>query len=280
MAIDSLSGVYAKYGLIDGVISAKHFAGEGLEKTTQRRNDMKNILMAAICIASLSQACSKGETSKLNIYNGQLDSQRDAVGILVLDGQLWCTATLIEEKTLLSAGHCFQGKYRKPKEIYVNFRSGREKIAVSEIIVHPQYSEWLGKVDNDVAVLKLERASSITPEELAMDAPEINSEVLFVGYGRTDTPQKSSHNGTRRRGNNLINKIERNKIHFPRPGSSSMSQVCKGDSGGPVFAESDMGLVQVGIVSGSTDKASRKTCNVTAYAARVDFFYDWIMDQI
>ena len=48
----------------------------------------------------------------------------------------------------------------------------------------------LGKVDNDVAVLKLERASSITPERAAMDAPEINSEVLFVGYGRTDATSK------------------------------------------------------------------------------------------
>ena len=74
MAIDSLSGVYAKHGVSDRCLTAKHFAGEGLGKTTQRRNDMKNILMAAICIASLSQACSKDETSKLNIYNGQLDS--------------------------------------------------------------------------------------------------------------------------------------------------------------------------------------------------------------
>lgn len=243
---------------------------------------MKSILKTMIvCVSfSFTPACTKTQQSELNIYNPSIDNERDAVGHLISNGRLWCSATLIEEKTLLSAGHCFEGRSQTPDDLYINFNFGEEKIKVLEVIVHPQYSEWLGKITNDVAVLKLEEASNIRPETLSQEAPEIGRPVLFVGYGKTDAKLQDSINGTRRRGTNVLERVERLKIHFPKPQNSSMSQVCKGDSGGPVFAEGRNGSVQIGIVSGSLDRAAKRTCNVTSYAARVDAYYDWIMDQI
>jgi secreted trypsin-like serine protease len=246
-----------------------------------RRKSICGWLSVIVCFQFM-QGCGSADSSQgqLKIYNGTVDTEHDSVGLLIRDGKRWCTATLIAEKTALSAGHCFEGKSSKPAQLIISFKSGAIQSRVVEVVVHPKYSEWFGRVTNDVAVLKLDSAPRLPAMKLASKVPQAGEAVLFVGYGYKDATDKDSFDGTRRKGVSTIDKVEQQKIFFPKPQNNNMSQVCKGDSGGPIFAKQGEDTVQIGIVSGSTEGASKKTCNVTAYAARVDAYVSWIQDQI
>ncbi len=237
---------------------------------------------ALALLAFLTQACGStpAPTSQADIYQGRLDTEHEAVGLLVRDGKLWCTATLIEAKIAISAGHCFEGKSQLPAELQLHFRSGELVTRVSEVVVHPDYSDWFGRVTHDVAILKLQDTVDLPPMPLASRAPSKGTSVLFVGYGYTDAKDKASLDGTRRQGSNVLGSLDTWKLYFPKPTDASTAQVCRGDSGGPIFAREDDRLVQIGIVSGSTDGAAQKTCLVSSYAARVDAHLDWIQSQL
>lgn len=215
----------------------------------------------------------KAETS---IYQGKATSDYASVGLLIRDGKMWCSATLIGPELALSAGHCFEGKSEKPAALFLEFNQGAIRTQVTEVIVHPQYSDWFGRVAQDFALLKLASKPGLAPIKLAHAAPVKGEPVLFVGYGYTDSLAKDSFDGTKRMGSNIVGTVEAKKLFFPKPKDETTSQVCRGDSGGPVFATRQGELELIGVVSGSTEGAASKTCRIEAYAARVDAFVDWL----
>jgi len=216
------------------------------------------------------------QNSQSSIYQGTVTNAYESVGLLVRDGKLWCSATLIGPELALSAGHCFEGKSETPAALFIEFNGGTLRTQVSEVIVHPQYSDWFGRVTNDFALLKLSAKPGLPPMKLSTTAPTKGEPVLFVGYGYTDSLAKESFDGTKRMGTNQVGTVEAKKLFFPKPKDEFTSQVCRGDSGGPVFATRAEGLELIGVVSGSTEGAASKTCRIEAYAARVDTFVEWI----
>ncbi len=231
-----------------------------------------------VLISSLFTACGTAPRShsETAIYQGQATTDYAGVGLLIRDGKLWCSATLIGPQLALSAGHCFEGKSEKPAALFMEFNQGSIRTQVTDVIVHPKYSEWFGRVTNDFALLKLASEPGLEPIKLASSAPTQGEPVLFVGYGYTDSLAKDSFDGTKRMGINQVGTVEAKKLFFPKPKDETTSQVCRGDSGGPVFAIRQGALELIGVVSGSTEGAASKTCRIEAYAARVDTFLDWI----
>jgi V8-like Glu-specific endopeptidase len=231
-----------------------------------------------VLISSLLISCGTATPSDSGqkIYQGKITSDYAAVGLLVRNDKLWCTATLIGPELALSAGHCFEGKSETPASLFIEFNQGAIRTQVTDVIVHPQYSEWFGRVTQDFALLKLASRPGLTPVKLASQAPVKGETVTFVGYGYTDSLAKDSFDGTKRMGTNQVGTVEAKKLFFPKPKDESTSQVCRGDSGGPVFATRQGELELIGVVSGSTEGAASKTCRIEAYAARVDAFLSWI----
>lgn len=231
-----------------------------------------------VLLSSLLIACGTGAPgdSEQKIYQGKITSDYSAVGLLVRNDKLWCTATLIGPELALSAGHCFEGKSEKPASLFIEFNQGAIRTQVTDVIVHPQYSEWFGRVTQDFALLKLASQPGLTPVKLATEAPVKGEAVTFVGYGYTDSLAKDSFDGTKRMGTNQVGTVEAKKLFFPKPKDDLTAQVCRGDSGGPVFATRQGELELIGVVSGSTEGAASKTCRIEAYAARVDAFLSWI----
>lgn len=235
-------------------------------------------IVPCVLISSLLVGCGSdhAQDSAPSIYQGQITTDYASVGLLIRDDKLWCSATLIAPQFALSAGHCFEGKSEKPASLFIEFKNRAIRTQVSEVVVHPQYSEWFGRVTNDFALLKLTEEPGVPAMNMAISPPTKGEPVLFVGHGYTDSLAKDSFDGTKRMGTNVVGTIEAKKLFFPKPADEKTSQVCRGDSGGPVFATRQGRLELIGVVSGSTEGASNKTCRVESYAARVDAFLSWI----
>ncbi|HYX34729.1 MAG TPA: trypsin-like serine protease [Oligoflexus sp.] len=235
-------------------------------------------LAPCLFVCSLSLGCGSlpSPDASTSIYQGTITKDHESVGLLIRDGKLWCSATLIAPQLALSAGHCFEGKSETPASLFIDFNQGAIRTQVSEVIVHPQYSDWFGRVTSDFALLKLAEKPGLPSMKLAASAPIKGEPVLFVGYGYTDSLAKDTFDGTKRMGTNKVGTVDAKKLFFPKPTDATTSQVCRGDSGGPVFATRSGGLELIGIVSGSTEGAAAKTCRIEAYAARVDAYLEWI----
>jgi secreted trypsin-like serine protease len=234
--------------------------------------------MLAVVYGMILSSCGyQANHSSPKIYNGSVDRQYNSVGLLVRGDKLWCSATRIGQQTALSAGHCFEGQNQEPSDLVLRFAA--DEVKVNRVTVHPWYRDWFGRVTHDVAILHLARKPLDTPiTPIATEAPEVDDEVILVGYGYTDANLKESMDGTRRWGTNVVGDVDTYKLFFPEPENDKTSQTCRGDSGGPILSLYKGRTVQIGIVSGSTDGRARKTCRIETYAARVDAYVSWIED--
>ncbi len=213
------------------------------------------------------------------IYQGSVDLTHESVGLILRGGKLWCTATRIGKAFALSAGHCFEGRSDPaPKELFVRFST--EEVPVVRVEVHPKYQDWFGRVRQDLALLFLGSEPAAVPITPILNrAPVAGEDVTLVGYGYTDALLKESMDGTRRSARSWIGKVEDVRLFFPAPKDADHGQTCRGDSGGPAFVHQDGQEVQIGVTSGSLDGASKKTCLIESYSARVDAFVPWIQQM-
>src|SRR5262249_41077788 len=128
--------------------------------------------------------------------NGVVTSGYPAVGALLRrmdDGQwrLWCSATLIGCRTVLTAGHCTCDDYgaacqsgdAAPEPArYAFFLQNAGVLDVQSVFVHPRYLLPTA----DVSVLRLAGdAEGIRPSAILSAAVPQGTDATIVGFGRT-----------------------------------------------------------------------------------------------
>ncbi|CAK4860399.1 unnamed protein product [Aphanomyces euteiches] len=100
------------------------------------------------------------------------------------DEETECGSTLIAPKLLLTAAHCVLDNI-KVAAIGTHFNTGHEGgelIEIAEKIPHPKYN---GEPSDgyDVAVMRLAKASKITPGKLSFDPVPVGTPLTVRGWG-------------------------------------------------------------------------------------------------
>lgn len=214
----------------------------------------------------------------------------DAVGI-VMGGYVGCTGTLVAPKVVITAAHCVGGITHVLVGSKDWYGDEGEVIAVKETIPYPNSQSTY-----DIAVLKLETASSYDYRSIALDCIlddylEDGATVDVVGFGGV----QENGNG----GNSLLNQgktyvqdkdCDEQYIDGIYSGcNSSVSpggeigaggndvDACFGDSGGPLYLNTPEGDFLVGVTSRAY-MGVPYPCGLGGIYVRPDAVMDWIDD--
>ncbi len=235
-----------------------------------------------------------------------------------------CTGAVVAPNKILTAGHCaFSSKAgrsqrAKPEEIIVlvgannvNFRGGdrtlstlssdaNEALRVAEVAVHEQYEGPDRAVPFDFAVLTLETSTTATPARLAPPSscalaslPEVDF-VTAVGYGANTTTDTFTGTGIFRElpievlDANCVgsNKCLKDREIFAA--GFGNTNPAAGDSGSPLFVETEEGQILVGVMSREEARRNGEDLPEDVFSGpdaafaygRTDAAWDFILDNV
>ncbi|XP_067125324.1 clotting factor B-like [Centruroides vittatus] len=209
-----------------------------------------------------------------------------------------CGASIIADKYILTAAHCFNSwsNIRRPSDYIVRVGSHRrnkgKNYEVSKITIHPHFKT--GQYYDDIAILKLNSPiPNVTPVCLPSNNERYDGKsVTVIGWGDTSyngRPADALQEAT-------INVIPNHQCNasYTRLKDSSIPRgitsgficagnswggidACVGDSGGPLMMDSPSGWKIIGIVSFGYQCAKPGFPGVYT---RVSNYLQWIYDNI
>ena len=250
--------------------------------------------LTALAVAGVLGSAQQAEAIYINkpaadargFYNiwDEADAYRGVVAIN-LDGGQWCTGTLIDSRTVVTAAHCVEGAGPAgTSRFFISFGNDRNiptphDGTVSGVLVHPQRTGEFGAYD--LTLLSLERpVTEIAPIVLAdrnSPQPSFGEILEIAGYGAIGEPGDEMPSDARRRfaEMNFGALATSDNPHplifteFRDPESPNFPDFFKlgangvpvpflqgsaapGDSGGPIFIRRDGALIQIGTVVGGS----------------------------
>ncbi|MBI5532803.1 MAG: trypsin-like serine protease [Deltaproteobacteria bacterium] len=207
------------------------------------------------------------------IVNGKPTANYPGAGVLLTQGQAFCTGTLIGPHTVLTAGHCVD--QMDPSQMSFGFGPDASQIMdaiqVVSAVQHPNFD--MQQLTNDVAVITLAQDAQVAPIPLnqSMDDSWVGRTVTLVGYGVSDGPSQTGA-GIKREVDVTIDQVDGTSLHYT---TQQGKTACNGDSGGPAFAMEGGQLVVAGITS-----YGDQNCKQYGVYTRVDAYLDFINAQI
>lgn len=202
---------------------------------------MKSILRA-FCLFFLIISCQEMFANPFsfdfNLIGGRPALRNEYPEIIYIrSGNARCTATVVGESVILTAGHCVkdQGEIgpvepSRMSELDVEFVVD-QTVYTAKCRQAPLYRDQSERhQDHDMALCKTDKLMSVKPASVSTTGPEVGDMVVLTGYGCTSA-SGGGNDGVLRVGKaEVIQLPEGNDYTFHTRDSVA---VCFGDSGGP-----------------------------------------------
>ncbi|KAH7945460.1 hypothetical protein HPB49_011106 [Dermacentor silvarum] len=258
------------------------------------------------CALSPHRTCGLRTARRARVVGGQVAYDGEfpwlvSVQFVPSMGENKCGGTILNERWILTAAHCFYGYQKSNFVVRVaeyNLRAKEPRTpaityTIDQLIMHPDYRK-VKKYDNDIALVRLSRKiryseyaqPACLPSLTLADTTGIN--VTVVGWGQVSedvpkTPAVPLKAVLTVFDNQICNTWLHN--HSMRVLDNHMcagleeggKDACHGDSGGPLLALNNRRYVVVGVVAAGDGCALPRTPGIYT---RVTAFLPWIMDHI
>ena len=241
-------------------------------------------VIGIVCLTSVASAQSGGSNRVTGGSEAPLGAWPDAAGMVFGGRSVNCTGTLIAPDVVVTAAHCIDQSLR---DVIVGsndwFSDQGEVIGVQARYVHPTA---------DIAVLKLSRESNYEPRPIAMgciidDYLEDGAPVAVVGFGTTNA-WGTEGTSLLMEGFTVVTDHDCSATSRGCQGAISPGgeigaggdgvDACFGDSGGPLYLQTDIGDYLVGVTSRAFNDVN-PPCGLGGIWVRPDSFVEWIEDR-
>jgi len=239
---------------------------------------LPRLLPVLLSVFALSGCADGVGTSAAPIIGGTTDLGDPAVvGLHMCHGDACaiCTGTLVSRESVLTASHCLDGSLDEVDGVSAffgtSFADADLEIVADELLVHRYFDPDL--LDNDVAMIHLSAPAPdgidpVVPSERPLGGDDNGHAIRLVGFGETTFGAGDA--GTKHEVDSIITQVEDQHLFV----GTEDSNTCKGDSGGPTFADLGDGEVQIGVTSRS------RGCEPNSVKIRVDVFADVIWEFV
>lgn len=250
-------------------------------------------LIATVLVTSLASA---KPVIKPNIVGGENAVRGEFPYIVSLRSKSYghfCGGSLIAPNWVLTAAHCVRGS--TIDEVWLGLldqkdTAGVEKMKVIKVVANESYNS--SSMENDFALLQLEKNSSFTPVALNQTEIQIPADQqimsITAGWGATKESSYGLPNMLQKVSVPLVStEVCNAKAAYDGDITESMicagyaqggKDSCQGDSGGPLVTMNEKGEhILTGVVSWGYGCARPNKYGVYA---KVSHGYEWIMSKI
>lgn len=252
------------------------------------------LLLSTLVVLSVSSAWAivHGRIADPSQYPWMVFVQRKEDGLI---GS--CGGTLVAPNWVLTAAHCTpltedgQMLVGVGGDLDLERGVSRDKVfEVTKWVVHPSYQFIGNKIDNDIALLKLDRSSS--NQTISIPAPldalySAGNVGKIAGWGAMETGDPSP---VLREANVVIFpqghcaiwlplSVLTNNMFCVRSYGAPHEAASRGDSGGPMIVNQSGTVVQIGVTSWASPLTPFNTYQPAVYV-RAANYHDWIYGVI
>ena len=244
--------------------------------------------LLALSLPANAQVYDTGEPPP-PVVNGELVSSGDWEDAAAIYYGSWveCTGVLIAPTVVVTANHCLETRATAVRVGTNNYNSGGEKISVKSQEAYP--GSWWNTYD--MGVLILDEPAETEPRLIAQgcildEYLENGAPVTVVGYGATDY-YGNNYDSKLREGFTTVDDYDCTEMPGCLAkispggelgaGADDNVYSCYGDSGGPLYLNTERGDFLIGTTSRSYDGVS-VPCRDGGIYVRTDAVLDWIED--
>jgi secreted trypsin-like serine protease len=235
--------------------------------------------VAAVLLTGCTAGSAPTQRQLQGIVGGEETTEWPEVVALILgEGTILCTGTLIAPDVILTAAHC--GVVGVPGDVaYFGssiFEEG-EVVEIAAIENHPDYDEENPR--HDLAIAFLAEESDVVPAQIdtrSLDSTWTGTTMHAVGFGNEDS-YTGETGGIKRETDVDISGVDTHILYHETPGQNT----CSGDSGGPLFVEEGEGWVQVAVASFVYPIDTHEDyCSGGGGDVRLDTHLEWIEEVV